>query len=79
VDLSYGWGVVSMEYDAILYIYWDSVENIFYDHCGFEMVNVLDVATPNDIFLFRERGFRTFHHRDNRRILCEILTDDQTR
>jgi len=65
-----------MGYDGVLQFFYDSEENIFYDQCGQIVINIFEVLTPNDIFLFKQDpGYNVFSHRDNNRILCEILTD----
>jgi len=64
-----------MEYDAILYIYYDVEANLFYDD-GWDFFNIYEVVTPNDIYLFKhDPGFRTFPHRSDRSILCEIVKE----
>ena len=68
--------IYKMGYDGILQFFYDSEENIFYDQCGIRVVNIFEVLTPNDIFLFKQDpGYNAFPHRDDHRILCEILTD----
>ena len=62
--------------EGVLQFFYDSEENIFYDQCGQIVTNIFEVLTPNDIFLFKQDpGYNVFPHRDNNRILCEILTD----
>jgi hypothetical protein len=67
-----------MSYDDEIWIYWDSQSNVFYDACGFEMADALEVITPNDLLLFRtDPGYCQFPRRTNPRVLCIIFTDDQ--
>jgi len=63
-------------WDGILQFFYDSEENTFYDQCGIRVANIFEVLTPNDIFLFKQDpGYNVFRHRDDSRIMCEILTD----
>jgi hypothetical protein len=60
--------------DFIEYIYWDRLLNIYYDMKGNRILNIYTRLTPSDIYLFRhDPRFCTFHHRDNPKVLCEIL------
>lgn len=69
--------IYQMGYDGILYFSYDSEENMFYDQCGIRVTNIFEVITPNNLFLFRQDpGYCIFPHRDDNRILCEILTDE---
>jgi len=64
------------EYDAILSLSYDPVENAFYDDCGFRIINILEVIAPNDIFLFRKDHERNLIvDREYPRILYEITID----
>jgi hypothetical protein len=64
-------------YDAVLNIYWDPNENMFYDPCGIRIRNIFALVTPNDIFLFRQNpGYCSFPCRNDRRILCEISIEE---
>lgn len=65
------------DYDAVEYVYYDGVENAFYDQCGMHITNIYDYVTPNDIYLFRkDNGNCCFTSRCDRRIIIEIITDD---
>jgi len=65
-----------IDYDGILQLFYDPEENIFYDQCGIRIINIFEVLTPNDLFLFKQnQEYNIFYHRDNSRIICEILTD----
>jgi len=65
-----------MGYDGVLQFFYDSEENIFYDQCGIRVVNIFGALTPNDIFLFKQDpGYNIFRHREDPRIICEILSD----
>lgn len=61
------------EYDGILELYYDSEENVFCDQCGIKVRDILEILTPNDIFLFKRNSKNNiFPHRRYPRILCEI-------
>jgi hypothetical protein len=65
-----------MGWDSLLQFFYDSEENAFYvcDQFGKRVINIFKALTPNDILLFKQDpGYNVFPHRDNRRILCEIL------
>ena len=65
-----------MEYVDILYFVYDSTENMFYDQCGFRIVNIFEELTPNDIFLFRSNpGYYLFKKRNFKNVWCKILTE----
>jgi hypothetical protein len=67
---------IEMGYDSILYIFYDTEKNIFYEDFYNEIYNIFDFLTTNDIFLFRrDPGNCVFPHRYDRKILCEILVD----
>ena len=60
----------------IWYFWYNQEENTFHDIGTGKYVNILSSLTPNDLFLFREdQGHCIFQHKNDRQILCEILTD----
>lgn len=68
----------NMGSDGILYFIYDSIGNTFYDQYGVRVINILEFLTPNDLFLFKnDPWYCIFPHRDNYRIMCEILTDGE--
>lgn len=62
-------------YDAILYIDYDPVQNSFYDECGQHIVNILELITPNNLYLFKKRPeeYSYFTHRDNPNVVCKLI------
>jgi len=40
-------------YDALIWIFWSSDENIFYASDGKQILNIYDYITTNDLYLFR--------------------------
>ena len=63
--------------DCLIFIRWNKMENKFYDLYG-EPIYIFDLITPNDLYLFRhDPGYCMFPHKDNRKILCEIFTEDR--
>jgi hypothetical protein len=65
-----------MGYDMIMYIFYDSVLNIFYDINGLEVHYLFELLTPNDIMLFKQdHEHNIFMNREDRRTMIEILVD----
>lgn len=55
-------------------VFHDKIENIFLDECGKELINIFELITPNDLYLYTEDpGYTIFPHRDDPGLLCEIL------
>ena len=63
------------EYYDALFFYHDVEANRFFDQCGKKMDTILEVITPNDLYLFRKdpEKFHKFIHRYDRRIMCLFL------
>lgn len=61
-------------YEAVIEIFYDEVENAFYDECGQRINNIFELVTPNDLYLYKSEATRysSFFQRDDPRILCEI-------
>lgn len=63
------------EFDDVLYIEYDPYTNRFYDQCGFHIINIYEIVTPNDIFLFKKNHLEHswFNHRGIRNVVCKII------
>lgn len=62
---------------AVIQIFHDREQNIFFDESGREMVHILQAITPNDLYLYHHDPGRTiFHHREDFDILVEIVDLD---
>lgn len=69
--------IYQMGYDGLLYFSYDSKENVFYDPCGIRVINIFEIITPNDLFLFRQNPrYCLFPYIENKFILCVIITDE---
>ena len=67
---------MSMGYNCITVIFYDSYNNTFYDQYRYEIFDIFKMLTPNDIFLFRHNGGdNIFTHRYKRDTMVEILVD----
>lgn len=65
--------IYKMGYDAILYLTYEPEENTFYDECGFRIVNIFEIISPNDLLLFRHDSHNCcFLKRDEYDILVVI-------
>lgn len=60
--------------DVLFLIYYPE-ENIFYDECGMRVTNILEMLTPNDLFMFKRfpRDYYIFTDRSNKNITCYLL------
>jgi hypothetical protein len=66
-----------MNYDEVLYLSFNSDENIFYDECGKRIANIFELITPNNLFLFRQNPrYCLFPYIEDSHILCKILTNE---
>jgi hypothetical protein len=64
-------------YHAILTVFYNPIENIFYDQCGIRIINIFEIITPNDLFLFKHDNNNCyFRMKDEPYIICEIMVDD---
>ena len=67
---------VEMGYDHVIYIFYDSRLNIFYDDNRSEIHYIFELLTPNDIMLFKKDYERNiFRDREDRKTMVEILVD----
>lgn len=58
----------------ILYLYYDSIENTFYDDCGQRIDNIFELIRPNDLYLFRhDPGNVLFPYIHVPGLWCEIV------
>lgn len=58
----------------ILYLYYDSSENTFYDECGQRIDNIFELIRPKDLYLFRnDPGNTLFPYIHEKGIWCEIV------
>jgi len=67
------------EYDGTYYIFWDEQANMFYDPCGIRIINIFDLVTPNEIFLFRynPKNFCAFPMKGEPRTVCIFVTNEE--
>lgn len=66
------------DYKACFHIYYDGVENVFYDSCGKRIINILEILTPNDLFLFRSNQENcVFAMRDDWQVSCKIVIENR--
>lgn len=55
---------IDRPYDDVQVIDYDAVDNVFYDDEGFRIVNILDIISPTDLFLFKnDYDINFFVHR----------------
>ena len=65
------------EYDALIFVYLDMMDNVFYDHNENLIENIYELITPNDLYLYYDDpGNCMFPYRKNPRVLVEIVTCD---
>lgn len=65
----------SDKYEGMEYVEYDAAENSFYDQCGIHIINIFDMITPSDLYLFRHNPekFSYFPHRYNKHIVVKLI------
>lgn len=64
------------EKDAIG-LFYDADSNVFVDEDGFIVWSLLELITPNDLFLFHaHKEYMVFNHRSLKNLLVEIFYPD---
>lgn len=55
-------------------IFYDVERNLFIDEDGFPIINVFELITPNDLYLFKLGGtYMVVNHRSLPGVLCELF------
>lgn len=61
---------------GVFNIFYDPIENIFYNPCGIRINNIYKLITPNDLFLFRQNHNKSiFMMKNSSNVLCKIIID----
>jgi hypothetical protein len=64
------------EFEGVLYFTHDPERNAFYDECGFRIVDILQMITPSQLYMFRHAKRNVFPCRFDPKILIYIFIEE---
>lgn len=74
VDGGYHGFVIENELTNVIELFYDDVENAYYNQCGMRVLDITSILHPNDILLFKydPEVYDTFLHRRDKTILVIV-------